>query len=187
MRAPIRAASEEFVPLTIFGYPVGVVPRRSPLETLRDLRARARDAERAGLASKVQSEVAAAAATAAASDALLEARNEVASARAVEARRVTLQGMTAADGQRLALWELAQRGRQAQLAADLAGTVDAHDRALRERASSAAAVRRADEQLERVQERVRNAEVRLLQAREAAREEELNEAALRRSWERSYK
>jgi hypothetical protein len=85
------------------------VKRSSPLETLKDLRERARAGEQARLAARLQAEKQAEQAEKQARELLLARSSAGEAARRSEQQRLGTQGISAAEGQRQLAWERAER------------------------------------------------------------------------------
>lgn len=157
--------------------------RRSPLETLRDLRARAKDAELARTATKAAEAAAAAAAADDAREALAAARREAEAARRADRESLGQRAFKAAEGQQRALWQRACREREARLRTELDRAVDVERGARRDHEVAQRALERADAELEQVQRRIDRAAAARASKNEAAQQETLDEAALRRFWQ----
>jgi hypothetical protein len=161
------------------------VKRRSPLDTLKELRQRAHDARRAQLAHQIQAERAAAVQAEQARQVLLDALRNEHVARLEEDRRLGENGITAADGQRRAEWERAMRQTREELTAQLDHAVEAHRAALADEEQARRAVDQSDAELKQVQERLDRAELGRQRERERARQETLDESSMRRFLERN--
>jgi len=169
----------EFVRAPIFGYAVGV-SRRSPLETLKDVRARSKDGEKVRFAAVTQRELAARVDVERSLASLRAAREEAARARAAETGRSKQGAVTAAEGERRALWERAQRRQEAELSKQLERAVESHRGALLEQERAARDLESANVALEQVQGRLDRAESARQRARDAVQQELTDEASLRR-------
>lgn len=158
---------------------------RSPLDTLKDLRQRVHESERSKLVAQADAERAAEAEQERARQVLLAATARHDAARRDEDQRLVQDGITAAEGQRRALWEGAQRRSQALL-------WDEHERALGSfRLASAnheqarEAMSRADAELKQVRERIEQRERAKQRSEEKVQQEMLDESFLRRFSERN--
>lgn len=158
--------------------------RRSPLDTLNELRQRAHDSQRSQLAQQAHSERAAAAQAERARGVLLEALRSEQIARLEEDRRLGESGITAADGQRRLEWQRSLRHRHEQLAVQLDQAVASHGEALAREERARHAVQRSDAELKLVRERLRRVEQDAQRERERAQQEALDESAMRRFLER---
>lgn len=174
----------EVVRSPLFGYPERV-KRRSPLDTLKELRQRAHDSQRTHLAQQIQAERAAAAQAERARQVLLEALRNEHAARLAEDRRLGESGITAADGQRRAEWEHAMRRTREELTAELDCAVETHRVTLANEEQARRAVDRSDAELKQVQERLDRAELTRQRELERAQQETLDESAMRRYLERN--
>jgi hypothetical protein len=175
---------EEFVRLGFFGYPHRV-KRRSPLETLKELWQRTRDGERQRLSAAALDAAGARAAAERARETLASARRETSAAREVESRRLADAAVTAAEGQRQLAWERARRKRDAELARELERAIASHRAAVAAEERAAGDFAKADAALGRVEERLARAESARQRALDAAQQELVDEASLRRFLEQS--
>jgi hypothetical protein len=158
---------------------------RSPLDTLKDLRQRVHESERSRLAAQAEAERVADAERERARQVLLAATARHEAARRDEDQRLVQDGITAADGQRRALWEGAQRRTQALL-------WDEHERALGSFRQASAnheqareALSRADAELKQVRERIEQRERAKQRSEEKVQQEMLDESFQRRFSERN--
>ena len=159
--------------------------RSSPLETLKDLRERAREGEQARLAARLQAEKQAELAERQARE-LLQARSSEREATCRSQReRLGTQGITAAEGQRQLAWERAERRRLEQLSGDLQRAAAQRRSAQREQEQARRALERAHAERQAVQQRLGQQECQAQQRAEQAQQEALDEAAARRFSERS--
>jgi hypothetical protein len=178
------SCGREVVRASLFGYPERV-KRRSPLDTLKELRQRAHDTQRSQLAHQIEAERAAAAQAEQARQVLLETLRNEHGARLEEDRRLGENGITAADGQRRAEWERAMRQTREALTAQLDRAVDEHRAALDREEQARRAVDRSDAELKQVQERLNRAELNRRRELERAQQETLDESSMRRFLERN--
>jgi hypothetical protein len=158
---------------------------RSPLDTLKDLRQRVHESECSELAAHAEAEHLAQAERERARHVLLAATARHEAARRDEDQRLVQDGITAAEGQRRASWESAQRRSQALLWEEHERAVDScrlasanHDRA-RE------ALSRADAELRQVRERIEQRERVKKRNEENVQQEMLDESFLRLFSERN--
>lgn len=157
--------------------------RRSPLETLRELWQRTRDREKQRLSTTIREAASALAATERARQTLTAARQETSTARDAESRRLIDGAVTAAEGQRRAAWEREQRKRDAELARELERALASHRQAVLDHETAARDFAKADAAVGRVEERLARAESARQRALDAAQQELVDEAALRRFME----
>jgi membrane protein involved in colicin uptake len=175
---------EEFVRIGFFGYPERV-KRRSPLETLKELWQRSRDGERQRLSTTMREAESALDAAERARQTLAAARQETLATRDAEARRLAEGAVTAAEGQRRMAWERTQRKRDAELARELERAIASHRQAMLEQERAANAFAKADAAVERVEERLARTESARQRAVDAAQQELVDEASMRRFMEQS--
>lgn len=158
--------------------------RSSALETLKTLRQRQHETEQSRLASSQERERAAAETELRAREALLGNARETRAARQSEDLRLERSGISAAEGQRRALWEASARRTAQQLSANLAQAAEIHRKATREHEQLRWAVQQSHAALEQVEQRLQR-DARLLDRKlEQAQQESLDEAASRRFTER---
>jgi hypothetical protein len=161
------------------------VKRRSPLDTLKDLRQRAHDSEQSRLAALTQAEKAAEEAAERARNQLLAAELDNDSARREENRRLSEKGISAAEGQRRMAWEGASRQTREQLADELDRATRSHREAVAKEQQARGAVQRADAELKQVQEHLDQAAQSRRRQVESVEQEALDESSLRRFVERN--
>jgi hypothetical protein len=161
------------------------VKRRSPLDTLKDLRQRAHDSERARLAAFMQAEKAAEEAAARARRELMAADIDTDCTRREEDRRLSESGISAAEGQRRMVWETASRQTREQLADELERATRSHREASAKEEQARGAVQRADAELKQVQEHLDQASQSQRRLMESAEQEALDESSSRRFVERN--
>jgi hypothetical protein len=142
------------------------VKRRSPLDSLEQLRTRARDEQRAELKSQIEAAELARERRGSAERAWRAGTEAHKSARTLENQRLSGPGSSASDGQRRAAWEASRRQELAALESDLARRVSEQNSALAKQQDAAARLTRLDAELKEVSERL------LEQARERARRRE---------------
>jgi len=160
------------------------VTARSPLDTLEHLRRQVHEAEKSRLAAQAEAARAAAAERERARQVLLAATARADATRREEDQRLGAQGVTAAEGQRRVVWEAMQRQARAVLWEEHERAVESHRAATLELERAQQTLARADSELRLVQDRVERRErVRRL-GDEAAQQEALDEASLRRFSER---
>jgi hypothetical protein len=160
------------------------VKRPSALETLKTLRQRQHDTEQSRLASSLEREQAAADGELRAREALLGNLEEARATRRHEDTRLERDGISAADGQRRALWEASARRAAQQLSANLTRAAEIHRKAQREHEQLRLAVQQSHAALEQVEQRLQR-DARLLDRKlEHSQQESLDEAASRRFTER---
>ena len=157
---------------------------RSPLETLKDVRQRARDSEQARLAGCSRAEKQAAAAEARARQALLDQLSQAELARRAEDLRLEAGGITAAEGQRRLAWESAQRHTREQLSAELERAVALHREASRQHDLARGALQRADAELEQVERPLQRREQARMRQQEQAHQDTQDDASARAFSER---
>jgi hypothetical protein len=160
------------------------VKRTSPLETLKDLRQRARESEQSRLATRSQSERQAELAERQAREALLERASAVEAVRQ-EHRRLESEGITAAEGQLRVAWEGAARRAVEQLSADVQRAAARRREAIREHEEAQRALERAHAELEEVERQLAQRERQARHKAEQVQQESLDEASARRFAERS--
>lgn len=158
--------------------------RSSPLETLKDLRERAREGEQARLAARVQAEKQAELAERQARELLLARSSACESARRSEQQRLGTQGITAAEGQRQVAWEHAERRLLEQLSGDVQRASAQRRSAKRDQEQARCSLERAHVELQAVQQRLEQKERQAQLHAEQAQQEALDEAAARRFSER---
>ena len=159
--------------------------RSSPLETLKDLRQRAREGEQARLALRIQAEKQAELAERQARELLLARSSASESVRRSEQQRLGTQGVSAAEGQRQLAWERAERRLLEQLSSDVQRAEAQRRSAQREQDQARRALERAHAELQAVEQRLeRRARQAQLEA-EQVQQEAVDEAAARRFSERS--
>jgi hypothetical protein len=161
------------------------VKRSSPLETLKDLRERAREGERARLAARLQAEKQAELAERQARELLLARSSEREATRRSEQERLASQGITAAEGQRQLAWELAERRRLEQLSGDVERALAERRAAQRDQEQARRALERAHAELQVVEQRIAQQQRQAQQRAEQAQQEALDDAVARRFAERS--
>jgi len=161
------------------------VKRTSPLETLKDLRQRARESEQARLATRSQSERQAELAEQRARELLLERSSAVEAVRQEEHRRLETKGITAAEGQLRVAWDNAARRAVEQLSADLGRAAARRREAIREHEQAQRALERAHAELEEVERQLAQRERQARQKAEQVQQESHDEASARRFAERS--
>ncbi len=159
--------------------------RPTPLDTLRELRERARQEEQARLAARIEAEKQAERAEQLARQLLVERASSADSIRTSERRRLQSAGITAADGLRRVAWEGAERRAVEQLSSDVARAIARRREAEREQERTRLALERAHAELEEVERRLRQREREARYKSEQAQQEALDEAAARRFSERS--
>lgn len=152
---------------------------------MRELWQRTRDREKQRLSSTIREAATALAATERARETLATARQETSTARDVESRRLVDGAVTAAEGQRRIAWEREQRKRDAELARELERALASHRRAVLEHESAARDFAKAEAAVGHVQERLARAETAHQRALDAAQQEQMDEASLRRFMEQS--
>jgi hypothetical protein len=160
------------------------VKPRSPLETLKDVRQRARDSEQARLVGCSRAEKQAAAAEARARQALLDQLSEAELARRTEDQRLEAGGITAAEGQRRLAWESAQRQVRENLSVALERAVASHREASRQHDLARSALQRADAELGQVERPLQRREHARLRQQEQAQQDTQDEASARAFSER---
>jgi len=160
------------------------VKPRSPLETLKDVRQRARDSEQARLVGCSRAEKQAAAAEARARQALLDQLSQAQLERRSEDQRLEAGGITAAEGQRRLAWENAQRRTRENLSAALERAVASHREASRQHELARGALGRADAELEQVERPLQRREQIRLRQQEQARQDTQDDASARAFSER---
>lgn len=158
---------------------------RSPLDTLKELRQQVHDAEQAHLAQQATLEWSAEAEKARALQRLAAAEAEATAARRDEDERLAERGITAAEGQRRAHWESADRKHRARLGEEHARAIDNHRAAVARHERARAALSQADAELRVVQERIDQRERLRLRGEELAQQEVVDESSLRRFMERN--
>jgi hypothetical protein len=173
----------EVVRILVFGYPRRVTVR-SPLDTLEQLRRQVHEAEKARLAAQAEAARAAAAERERARQVLLAATARDEAARRDEDMRLGERGVTAAEGQRRVVWEAAQRQARAALWDEHERAVESHRAAALEHERAQQTLARADAELRLIQERIERRERARRLGEEAAQQELLDEASLRRFAER---
>ena len=159
--------------------------RASPLETLKDLRERAREGERTRLAARIASEKQAELAERQARELLLARARAGEAARRSEQQRLGTRGITAAEGQRQLAWERAERSHVEQLADDVQRASAQRRSAQREHEQARRALERAHAELQAVEQRLEQKTRQAQQRTEQVQQEALDEAAARRFSERS--
>ncbi len=159
--------------------------RSSPLETLKDLRERAREGEQARLAARIASEKQAELTERKARELLLARSSSSEAARRSEQERLGTQGITAAEGQRLLAWERAERRTLEQLSGDVQRATAQRRSAQRDQEQARRALERAHAELQVVEQRLGQQARQAQQRAEQAQQEALDEAAVRRFSERS--
>lgn len=160
------------------------MPLRSPLDTLKDLRQRVHEDEQTRLALRAEAERNAEAEQERARQVLLDATARYEAARREEDQRLVQDGITAAEGQRRALWEGAQRSAQALLWAVHERAANGFRLAAADHERARASMSRADAELRQVRERIQRRERERQRSEEAAQQELLDESSLRRFLER---
>lgn len=158
---------------------------RSSLDTLKDLRQRAHESEQSRLARHAEAVRVAEAEQERARQVLLAATARHEAARRDEAQRLSQHGITAAEGQRRALWESAQRRTQAVLWDEHERAVSSHRAAATDHERAREALSRADAELRVVTERINQRERVRRRREEQAQQEALDESSLRRFLERN--
>jgi hypothetical protein len=149
-----------------------------------DLRQRVHEGERSGLAAHAEAERAAETERERARQLLLAATARHEAARRDEDQRLVQDGITAAEGQRRALWEGAQRRSQALLWEEHERAVDTFRLASANHDRAREALSRADAELKQVRERIGQRERAKQRNAETAQQEMLDESFLRRFSER---
>lgn len=158
---------------------------RSPLDTLKDLRQRVHESERSKLAAEAEAERAAEAEQERARQVLLAATARHEAARRDEDQRLVQDGITAAEGQRRALWEGAQRRSQALLWDEHERAVDSFRVASASHERARDAMSRADAELKQVRDRISQRERAKQRSEEKVQQEMIDESFLRRFSERN--
>lgn len=157
---------------------------RSPLDTLEQLRRQVHEAEKARLAAQAEAARAAADERERARQVLLAATARDEATRREEDQRLGEHGVTAAEGQRRVVWEAAQRQARAALWGEHERAVESHRAAAVQHERAQQALVRADGELRLIQERIERRERARRLGEEAAQQEALDEASLRRFSER---
>lgn len=157
---------------------------RSPLDTLKDLRQRVHESECSRLASHAEAERVAEAEQERARQVLLAATARHEAARRDEDQRLVQDGITAAEGQRRALWESAQRRTQTVLWEEHERAVGSFRLASQNHEQARDALSQADAELKQVRERIEQRERAKQRSEEKAQQEMLDESSLRRFLER---
>jgi hypothetical protein len=158
---------------------------RSPLDTLKDLRQRVHESERSRLVAQAEAEQAADAEQERARQVLLAATARHEAARRDEDQRLVQDGITAAEGQRRALWEGAQRRSQALLWDEHERALDSFRLASTHHEQAREAMSRADAELKQVRERIEQRERAKQRSEEKVQQEMLDESFQRRFSERN--
>ncbi len=158
---------------------------RSPLDTLKDLRQRVHESERSRLVAQADAERAADAEQERARQVLLAATARHEAARRDEDQRLVQDGITAAEGQRRALWEGAQRRSQAVLWDEHERALDSFRLASTHHEQAREAMSRADAELKQVRERIEQRERAKQRSEEKVQQEMLDESFQRRFSERN--
>jgi fused signal recognition particle receptor len=158
---------------------------RSSLDTLEQLRQRAHEAEQSRLAAQAEAERSAEAEQERARQVLLAATSRHEATRREEDHRLIGGGITAAEGERRALWESAQRQRQALLWKKHEHAVDSCRAAASKHEQARASLCQADAELRQVRERIERDERAKRRGEEQAQQENLDESSLRRFLERN--
>lgn len=158
---------------------------RSPLDTLKDLRQRVHEGEQSRLAAHAEAERIANAEQERARQVLLAATARHEAARRDEDQRLVQDGITAAEGQRRALWETAQRKTRALLWEEHERAVDSSRLAAQNHERARDAMSQADAELRQVQQRIEQRERERQRSEETAQQETLDESSLRRFLERN--
>lgn len=140
--------------------------RRSPLDSLEQLRTRARDEQRAALKAQIDAVELARERRGSAERAWRAGAEAHKSARTLENQRLKGPGISAGEGQRHAAWEASCRQQLALLQSDLERSVSEQNSALAKQRDAAAQLTRLDAELKQVSERLHE------QARERARRHE---------------
>ncbi len=143
------------------------------------------DSEQARLATLVQAEKAAEEAAARARRELTAVDIDTDSTRREEHRRLSQNGISAAEGQRRMAWESASRQTREQLAAELERATRSHREAVAKEEQGRGAVQRADAELKQVQEHLNQAAQSQRRQVESAEQEALDESSSRRFVERN--
>jgi hypothetical protein len=158
---------------------------RSPLDTLKDLRQRVHESECSELAARAEAERLAQAEQERARRVLLAATARLEAVRRDEDQRLMQDGITAADGQRRAFWESAQRRSQALLWEEHERAMDCFRRASASHERAREALSRADAELKQVRERIEQRERAKQRREENIQQEMLDESFLRLFTERN--
>jgi hypothetical protein len=161
------------------------VKRTSPLETLKDLRQRARESEQSRLATRSQSQRQAELAEQQARELLLERSSALEAVRQEEHRRLETGGITAAEGQLRVAWEGAARRSVEQLSGDVRRAAARRREAIREHDQARRALERAHAELEEVERQLQQRERQARQKAEQVQQDSLDEDSARRFSERS--
>jgi hypothetical protein len=156
------------------------VTLRSSLDTLELLRQRVHETEQLRLAAQAEAERCAEAEQERARQVLLAATARDEALRRKEDHRLLGGGITAAEGQRRALWESAQRRGRAQLWEAHERAVDSCRAAASKHEQARAALSRADAELRQVRERLERLERAKRLGEEQAQQENLDESSSRR-------
>ena len=158
---------------------------RSPLDTLKDLRQRVHESERASLAAHAEAERIANAERERARQVLLAATARHEAARRDEDQRLVQDGISAAEGQQRALWEATQRKARAALWEEHERALDSSRLAAHDHERAREAMSRADAELRLVRQRIEQLERERQRSEETAQQETLDESSLRRFLERN--
>jgi hypothetical protein len=158
---------------------------RSSLDTLEQLRQRVHEKEQSRLAAQAEAERAAEAEQERARQVLLAATAHHEATRREEDYRLLGCGVTAAEGQRRALWETAQRKSRTLLWEEHARAVDSWRVAASKHEQAREALCRADAELRQVRERIERRERTRRLGEEAVQQEAIDESSVRRFLERN--
>jgi hypothetical protein len=157
---------------------------RSSLDTLEQLRRWAHEAEQSRLAADAEAERGAEAEREQTRQVLLAATARHEATRREEDHRL-VGGITAAEGQRRAFWESAQRKSCARLWGEHERALDSCRAAASRHEQARAALCRADAELRQVRERIERDERTKRRGEEQAQEESIDESSMRRFLERN--
>jgi len=160
------------------------VKRRSPLDVLKDLRKRAHEQEQAVLAVRLEAEKAAGLEQERARQRLLDAQTAARAVQSLEDQRLESTGITAKEGQWRVAWQSALRRTERRLAQELEHATVARLQASIEQERAQASLKRANAELEAVEERLDAGERARRLDGERSQQETLDEASLRRFMER---
>jgi hypothetical protein len=169
----------------VFGYPEGVTVRSS-LDTLEQLRHRVHETEQSRLAAHAEAERVAEAEQERARQVLLAATAQHEATRREEDHRLGGGGITAAEGQRWALWDTNQRKNRSLLWEEHARAVDTWRAAASQHERAKEALSRADAELRQVRERIEQRERTRRLGEEAVQQEAIDESSMRRFLEHRF-
>ena len=154
--------------------------RRSPLDSLEQLRARARDEQRAELKAQIEAAQAARERRGSAERAWRASTDAHKGARSLENQRLSGPGISAGEGQRCAAWEASSRQQLAALESDLERRVSEQNSALAQQRDAAERLTRLDAELKQVSERLLEQERERARRRENGVQEAADELSLQR-------